>query len=139
VPINAAKRTMEELIEHGTVAYGYVGVRTDDLWPALARRLGLSVSRGALIAEVVPEGPADLAGLRGGGRSLEFQGTEVNTGGDVVVGVNGVRIRSADQLVRIVTNDLRPGVRAVFTVIRDNKRLDLTVHVTERPSGPSSG
>jgi 2-alkenal reductase len=139
VPINAAKRTMEELIEHGTVAYGYVGVRTDDLWPALARRLGLSVSRGALIADVVPEGPADLAGLQGGGRSLTFQGAEVNTGGDVVVGVNGVRIRSADQLVRIVTNELKPGTKAVFTVIRDNKRLDLTVHVRERPTGPSSG
>jgi 2-alkenal reductase len=139
VPINAAKRTMDELIEHGTVAYGYVGVRTDDLWPSLARRLGLTVTRGALIAEVVPDGPADLAGLRGGGKSLTFQGAEISTGGDVVVGVNGVRIRSADELVRIVTNELKPGMEAVFTVIRDNKQLDLPLHVTERPRGPSSG
>jgi S1-C subfamily serine protease len=139
VPINAAKRTMDELIAHGTVAYGYVGVSTDDLWPALARRLGLTVSRGALIAEVVPGGPADDAGLRGGRSSLTFQGSEVRTGGDVVVGVNGMRIRDADQLVRIVTNDLKPGVQAVFTVIRDNTRLEIPILVTQRPHGPSSG
>jgi S1-C subfamily serine protease len=139
VPINAAKRTMDELIEHGTVAYGFVGVRTDDLWPALARRLGLSVSRGALIAEVTAGGPAAEAGLRGGRESLTFQGTEVNTGGDVVVGVNGTRVRDADELVRIVTNSLEPGVEAVFTVVRDGRRLDIPIQVTERPSGPSAG
>jgi 2-alkenal reductase len=139
VPINAAKRTMDELIEHGTVAYGFVGVRTDDLWPALARRLGLSVSRGALIAEVTAGGPAAEAGLRGGRESLTFQGTEVNTGGDVVVGVNGTRVRDADELVRIVTNNLEPGQEAVFTVIRDGRRLDIPIQVTERPSGPSAG
>ena len=139
VPINAAKRSMDQLIDRGTVAYGYVGVRADDLWPALARRLGLNVTRGALIADVIPDGPADEAGFQGGGKSLTFQGAEISTGGDVVVGVDGIRIRSADDLVRIVTNSLTPGEDAVFTIIRDNRRLDVPVHVTERPSGPSSG
>ncbi|HKG20220.1 MAG TPA: PDZ domain-containing protein, partial [Candidatus Limnocylindrales bacterium] len=139
VPINAAKRSMDQLIDRGTVAYGYVGVRADDLWPALARRLGLSVTRGALIADVIPDGPADEAGFQGSGKSLEFQGAEISTGGDVVVGVDGIRIRSADDLVRIVTNSLTPGKDAVFTIIRDNRRLDVPVHVTERPAGPSSG
>ncbi|HEV8248335.1 MAG TPA: trypsin-like peptidase domain-containing protein [Gaiellaceae bacterium] len=139
VPINSAKRSMEELIQHGSVAYAYIGVHTDDLWPALARRLRLDVSRGALISDVVPDGPAARAGLRGGGKALTFQGTEVDTGGDVVVGVNGLRVRSGDDLVRIVTNDLKPGMRAIFTVIRGNKRLEIPVVVTERPSGPSSG
>jgi S1-C subfamily serine protease len=63
----------------------------------------------------------------------------VDTGGDVVVGVNGLRVRSGDDLVRIVTNDLKPGMRAIFTVIRGDKRLEIPVVVTERPSGPSSG
>jgi 2-alkenal reductase len=139
VPINSAKRSMEELIQHGSVAYAYIGVHTDDLWPALARRLGLDVSRGALISDVVPDGPAARAGLRGGGKALTFQGTEVDTGGDVVVGVNGLRVRSGDDLVRIVTNDLKPGMRAIFTVVRGDKRLEIPVVVTERPSGPSSG
>ena len=139
VPINAAKRSMDELIEHGAVAYAYVGVHTDDLWPALARKLGLSVTRGALIADVVPGGPAERAGLHGGDGTVTFQGTEVRTGGDVVVGVDGTRIRSGDDLVRVVTNDLRPGTDAVFTVVRGDRRLALSVPVAERPRGPSSG
>jgi len=139
VPINAAKRSMDQLIDSGTVAYGYVGVRTDDLWPALARRLGLNVTRGALIADVIPDGPADKAGLRGGETSLTFQGAEISTGGDVVVGVDGTRIHDADELVRVVTNELRPGRRAVFTIIRGSKTLDVPILVTERPAGPSSG
>jgi 2-alkenal reductase len=139
VPINSAKRSMEELIRNGTVAYAYVGVHTDDLWPALARRLGLRVTRGALLADVVPDGPADQAGLHGGGKSLTFQGTEVDTGGDVVVGVNGQRVRSGDDLVRIVTNSLTPGRSAIFTVIRGSKQLDIPVLVAQRPNGPSAG
>ena len=59
------RASMDELIASGNVAYGYIGVHTDDLWPALARKLGLKVSRGALISDVVPGGPADKAGLHG--------------------------------------------------------------------------
>jgi S1-C subfamily serine protease len=139
VPINSAKRSMEELIEHGNVAYAYIGVHTDDLWPALARKLGLKVSRGALIADVVPEGPADKAGLRGSNQSVTFQGEEIDTGGDVVVGVNSQRVRSGDDLVRIVTNDLKPGTRAVFTVVRGGRELQIPLLISQRPNGPSSG
>jgi S1-C subfamily serine protease len=139
VPINSAKRSMDELIEHGSVAYAYIGVHTDDLWPALARKLGLKVARGALIADVVPEGPADKAGLRGSDDSLTFQGEEIDTGGDVVVGVNHERVRSGDDLVRIVTNELKPGSRAVFTVVRGGRQLEIPMLVSQRPDGPSSG
>jgi S1-C subfamily serine protease len=133
VPINAARRSMEELIANGKVSYGYVGVRTDDLWPALAQRLRLDVSRGAVITQSVPDGPADLAGLRGGSGTMTFQGRDVTIGGDVVVAVGGRRVRDGDDLVRIVTNDLRPGQTAIFSVLREGKRLDIPVTVTERP------
>ena len=139
VPINSAKRSMDELIEHGNVAYAYIGVHTDDLWPALARKLGLKVSRGALIADVVPNGPAAKAGLRGSDKSLTFQGEEIDTGGDVVVGVNNERVRSGDDLVRIVTNELKPGSQAVFTVVRGGRQLQIPLLVSQRPDGPSSG
>jgi 2-alkenal reductase len=135
VPINAAKRSLEELTANGKVAYAYVGVRTDDLWPALARRLGLKVSRGALIASVVSDGPSARAGLKGGSRTILFQGQDVTVGGDVVVGLGGRRVRNGDDLVRIVTNDLRPGQSVVFTVARDGRQIDLPVTVGERSAG----
>jgi S1-C subfamily serine protease len=139
VPINSAKRSMDELIDRGKVAYAYIGVHTDDLWPALAHKLGLKVTRGALLADVVPGGPADKAGLRGSDKSLSFQGEEIDTGGDVVVGVNKERVRSGDDLVRIVTNELKPGTRAVFTVVRGERQLQIPLLVSQRPNGPSSG
>jgi S1-C subfamily serine protease len=138
VPVNAAKRSMKELIEKGEVSYAFVGISTDDLTPALGRHLRLAARRGALIAEV-PAGPARRAGMRGGTRRIVFQGREVTVGGDVVVAVGGRPVRSGDDLVRIVTNDLRPGETAVFTVVRGSRRLDLRVTVGERPIAPPGG
>jgi len=137
VPINAAKRTMEELIARGEVSYAYIGVRTDDLWPALARELGLDVARGAFLARIVSDGPAEEAGLKGGSGTMTFQGREVTVGGDIIVAVNGQRIADGGDLVRIVTNTLRPGEPAIFTVLRDGERLDVALEPDERPAGPA--
>jgi S1-C subfamily serine protease len=137
VPINAARRTMEDLIARGKVSYAYIGVSTDDLWPGLARELGLDVARGAFLVEIVSGGPAEKAGLKGGSRTMTFQGQEVIVGGDIVVAVDGQRIEDGSQLVRIVTNTLRPGSPAIFTVLRNGKRLDVALEPAERPAGPA--
>jgi len=140
VPINAAKRTMEELIAQGKVSYAYIGVRTDDLWPALARELGLDAARGAFLVRIVSDSPAEKAGLKGGSRTMDFQGREVTVGGDLIVAVNGQRVADGSDLVRIVTNTLRPGEPAIFTVLRDGERLDVALEPEERPAGsPSRG
>ena len=137
VPINAAKRTMEDLIARGKVSYAYIGVSTDDLWPGLARELGLDVARGAFLVEIVSGGPAEKAGLKGGSRTMTFQGQEVTVGGDVVVAVDGQRVDDGGELVRIVTNMLRPGKPAIFTILRDGERVDVPLEPGERPAGPA--
>jgi S1-C subfamily serine protease len=48
-------------------------------------------------------------------------------------------VRSGDDLVRIVTNELKPGSRAVFTVVRGGRQLEIPMLVSQRPDGPSSG
>jgi 2-alkenal reductase len=135
VPINAARRSMQELVANGRVSYAYVGVSTEDLTPALARRLGYAVSRGALIARVSP-GPARDAGLRGSSREVDFNGRAVPTGGDVVLAIDGEPVHSGDDFVRIVTGKLTPGDTAVFTVLRDGRRLRVVVRPVERPVEP---
>jgi S1-C subfamily serine protease len=135
VPINAARRSMREIVASGRVSYAYVGVSTEDLTPALAKRLGYDVSRGALIAEVSP-GPAQAAGLRGGSRDVDFNGRAVPAGGDVVLAIDGEPVRSGDDFVRIVTGRLSPGDTAVFTVLRDGRRLRVVVRPVERPVEP---
>ena len=136
IPINAARRSMRQLIATGRAAYAYVGVKTDDMTPRLARRLGYRARRGALIVEVTP-GPARRAGLRGATRTIELEGRQVETGGDLIVGVDGRRVRDGEDLVRIVTGRLSPGQLVRFTVERKGRRLDVSVRLAERPAEPT--
>jgi S1-C subfamily serine protease len=136
VPINAAKRSMRQLIETGRVVYSYVGVTTEDLTPSIAREFGDPVQRGAVIAEVRPDTPGEAAGLRGSSEQRFFRGESVSRGGDIVVAINGFPVRSADDLVRIIGERLSPGETATFTVIRGDDRRRIRVVLGERPARP---
>ncbi|HYX11109.1 MAG TPA: trypsin-like peptidase domain-containing protein, partial [Candidatus Acidoferrum sp.] len=65
VPIGLVAHSLDQLRANGSAKYAYIGVTTQPLYPQLADRLGLPTDTGALIAKVVPGGPADHAGLRG--------------------------------------------------------------------------
>ena len=136
VPIDAARRSLDDLLAHGRVAYAYAGVQTQDLTPSLAARLGLPVSRGAIVESVTAGGPAARAGIRGGSTQIQFEGETLVAGGDVVVSVDGTPVTDADALVRIVTNSLRPGQTAVFGIVRGHARRTVAVKLAERPAGP---
>ncbi len=137
VPINSARRSLEQLVSTGRVAYAYVGVRTEDVTPVLARRFGFGAERGALISEVRPGGPAEAAGLRGGSRRVLFNGLAVTVGGDLVVAIGGVPVGSADDLVRLVSERYLPGQTVAFTVLRGGtKRALVEVTFAERRAEP---
>ena len=131
IPINAAKRSLEQLVQDGTVHYAYVGVTTSDLTPTLARRFGYPVLRGAVVNVVRPRSPAARAGIRPAVREEEFNGVNFPVGGDVIVGIDGQVVRSADDVVRLVTG-LEPGQIAVFSIMRDGKRTRVAVRLGER-------
>jgi S1-C subfamily serine protease len=134
VPINSAKRSMDQLIAQGSVSYAYVGVETEDLIPALARRFNYPVGRGAVVTAVRAGSPAQAAGLRGGSGVRDVLGTRFIPGGDVIVQINGRRISSAEDIVRIVTESLSPGDIARFTIVRGHTRREVRVRLAERPN-----
>jgi S1-C subfamily serine protease len=133
VPINAAKRSMAQLIERGKVSYAYIGISTSDLTPRLARELGYAERRGALVVAVSADGPGDDAGLRAGTRTLELGGRDYTVGGDVILAVDRIEVGSSDALVRIITSDLEAGRTAVFTVLREGRRLHIPIKLGQRP------
>ena len=133
VPINAAKRSMEQLIATGEVRYAWVGVSTQTVTPSMAAEFGLGVERGAAIQRVVEDSPAEAAALRGGSEEREFEGIQIRTGGDIIVAIDGEDVSTAEDVVREVSV-LLPGDRVVFTVVRDGERLDVAVELGERPS-----
>jgi S1-C subfamily serine protease len=132
VPINAARRSLDQLVEDGEVDYAYVGVTTSDLTPSLAKRFGFTVRRGAVVSRIEPNSPASRAGLKGGVREEQFNGLTFPVGGDVIVGINGTPVRSADDVVRYVTEELEPGDMAIFALVRDGKRRQLAIRLGSR-------
>ena len=139
IPINSARRSMEQLISTGRVAYAYVGVSTQDVTPAISRRFGLGATRGALIQVVNPGTPAARAGLRGSSKQEIFNGVPINIGGDLIVGFAGRKVERAADIARIVTDSLRPGQTVSVTVLRrgNGKRETVRVRLSERPVNPT--
>jgi S1-C subfamily serine protease len=132
VPIDVVKRSLDQLRANGEVTYAYIGVTTQDLYPQLADRLGLDVDSGALISRVIPDGPADNAGIQGGDQTIDFQGRSVRAGGDVVTAVNDQEITSSQDLPRIISL-LDPGEKVTVDIIRDGESQQVDVTLGERP------
>jgi 2-alkenal reductase len=131
VPINSAKRSMQQLIANGTVSYAYVGVETTDLTPALARRFDYGVQRGAVVTDVLDGSPAAKAGLRPGRKTASAFGVEFPRSGDVIVAIGGRRVTGSEDIARIVTS-MSPGQVARFAINRGDDRLVLPVRLGER-------
>jgi 2-alkenal reductase len=138
VPINAARRSMEQLLATGKVAYAYIGVTTEDLTPGIARRFRYPVRYGAVITSVRPDSPGAHVGLRGGSDERDFNGVPFTYGGDVLVAIDGVPVRSANDVVRAVSERLRPGQAATLTILRDGSRRDVRVVLGTRPGNPDA-
>jgi S1-C subfamily serine protease len=139
VPISAAKRSIAQLEDKGKAEYAYIGVSSQALYPQLADKLGLDAEFGGLLAEVVPDGPADKAGLRGGDSKIRFQGFPYRVGGDVIVAVNGRNVVRPDDLARYIAA-LPPGRKVTLEVLHDdNEREDVEVTLGKRPENGTAG
>jgi serine protease Do len=96
---NEAKPIIEDLIRYGHVTYPWLGVSASTVTPLLAASKNLSVDRGALIAEIVADSPADTAGLRVGDVIIRFGDKEISNVADLV---QAIRISEIGENVEIV-------------------------------------
>jgi serine protease Do len=119
IPSNQAKNVLKQLRDKGSVERGWLGVQIQDLDDELAASVGLEKGKGALVADVVRDGPAAHAGVQAG---------------DVVTRFDGHDIDSARALSRVVA-DVNPSSTAKVTVWRDGKSRELTVKVGEASKG----
>jgi S1-C subfamily serine protease len=134
IPINVARRALDQLVRLGRVSYAYIGIKTQDVTPGVARHFGFASKRGALVAEVEPGTPAAKAGIRGGSRFEQFNGVDVPVGGDVIVRIGKRTVESAQDVSRTVT-ELVPGTQVPFVLLHGGTtRETVQVTVAERPS-----
>jgi S1-C subfamily serine protease len=143
VPVDLVTRSIEQLREDGEVEYAYIGVESQPLYPQLADELDIDVDTGALLATVIEGGPADDAGLccvlsedEQNERSIRFQATDVVTGGDVIVSVEGERLVEETDLPRIIARQ-EPGATITLEIIRDGERMEVEVELGTRPATSS--
>jgi S1-C subfamily serine protease len=135
IPINLVKAAMRSLRESGRVVRPWLGVQGRTMDPSLAAILKLPVTAGYLVEVVEDGGPAEQAGLRGGNLAVSVQGDEFLLGGDTITAINGIPVRSQNDLQARV-KILRPGQRVKLSVFRDGSTRDVSLLVAERPRLP---
>jgi S1-C subfamily serine protease len=138
VPISTIKRSVAQIEATGHAEYAYIGVSSQALYPQLAEKLGLDTTFGGLLAEVVPGGPAEKAGLEGGDKKLRFQVGEYRVGGDVILQIDGHDVVLPDDLARFIASK-KPGEKVTMTVLRDGDREQVEVTLGKRPDSVGGG
>jgi serine protease Do len=113
IPSNMAVRIVDQIIKNGKVVRGWIGVSVQDLTSDLAKSFGLQLPKGALIADVAKDGPADKAGLKRGDVILLYKGKEID---------NSSALRNA------VANS-SPGQEETVTIWRAKKKEELRVKI----------
>jgi S1-C subfamily serine protease len=138
VPIDAVKRSLGMLRETGQARYAYLGVSSVELYPQLVEKFDLDVDKGAWVQDVNPGGPAEEAGLRGGGNPVQFQARAFRPGGDVITRVEDRPIEDSADLADAIA-DFPPDREVALEVHRDGETQEVKVRLGERPLGDIGG
>ncbi len=118
IPVNLVMEVATQLVAHGQLQRGYLGVVMDNQFDSSkAERIGLVQTRGALVKAVKPKSPADIAGLRAGDIILEFDGRSIENDGHLV---QTVGLTSIGKSINVV-------------IQRDGKKYQVQVLLTEHP------
>jgi S1-C subfamily serine protease len=136
VPINAAKRFLPDMEAGQTVSHPWLGIAGEDVTPALARDLNLSVQSGVYVTLVSAGGPAQDAGLQGAfssEREAQQSGSQPQAGGDVIVAVDGHDMTGIDQLATYLDSQKKVGDTVTLKVVRGGQELTLDATLAQWP------
>jgi len=117
IPISLAKDVMKQLIEHGQVIRGWLGIETQNMTPAVAQSFGLSTTKGVLISGVLRQGPADLAGIEPG---------------DLLTQINDTAIIDSRQALDL-TSAMTPGSEVTLSGIHAGQSFRIKTTLIQRP------
>jgi S1-C subfamily serine protease len=135
VPIDLAKRIVPSLIEDGAYTYPWIGIRATSVRGELAEALGLpSETRGVLVIEAVEDGPGATAGLLGSEDTVEIDGFDYPSGGDLIIAADGTTVRELEDLIIYLIEKTRPGDTISLTVLRDGGEHQIEVVLGSRPT-----
>jgi len=123
IPSNMIRTVTDSIIDSGHVSRGWLGIQIQPLTDDLALSFGAPDAHGALIAEVIPDGPSDEAGLEAG---------------DIVTDIGGRHLQQPGDLLHAVAGS-RPGARVDVEVLRDGRPRAFEVTLGTRPAPSEEG
>ena len=139
IPSNTILREISYLVDKGAYnLHPWLGIKGIDMNYEIAKAMHTNITYGWLIIDVIKGGPADKAGLRGGTEEVEIAGERVTIGGDIIIGVNGVRVIGIDSLSSYLEEYTMPGQSINLTIVRDNHVMNVTLELGARPPLESS-
>ena len=133
IPSDTVRRELPDLMATGQYKHPWVGVAGVDVNLAIALYISLEKPQGFLVTDVTSDSPADDAGLRGGNQTVVIDGGELKIGGDVIVGIDGLNVRTLNDLVVYTERNKHPGDTVGLTIIRDNQEITKSLTLGERP------
>jgi S1-C subfamily serine protease len=134
IPSRTVQKIVPTLIENKTYHHPWVGISGRDIDLDLAQILGLQDSRGFLIINVLDDGPAQKAGLRGTTETKEVDGVRYQIGGDTILAVDGKIVRKIDDILIHLQREKSVGDQMVLQILRDGKITDVIITLEERPN-----
>lgn len=118
IPVNMARKVMDDLVKRGKVTRGWLGVGIQPLTAELAKSFGLGTDEGILVNQVMPKSPAEAAGLKTG---------------DLILSVDGKTVKDPRELQRIIAEtEIGKGIE--LTILRDKAKRTVKVQVGEMPA-----
>ena len=135
IPSTIVQNVIPELINSGKYEHPYLGISGLSITPDIASAMKLdSTQRGALVEEVVPNGPADQAGLQGSTRQVTIDGENVNVGGDLITAIDGTPVKSMDDIIAYLADHTKVNQKVTLTLLRNGKEQTVDVTLEARPA-----
>jgi S1-C subfamily serine protease len=139
IPSDTILREIQDLAQNGSYnQHPYLGIGGLDMTYDIATQMKTSVTYGVLIQQVTSGGPADKAGVKVGTTQAVVDGNTVTLGGDIIVGINGNRIRNSDDLSTYLEEFTQPNQTINLAVIRNSQTITISVVLGTRPP-PTTG
>ncbi|MGD0645095.1 MAG: trypsin-like peptidase domain-containing protein [Candidatus Bathyarchaeia archaeon] len=139
IPSDTILRETQDLADNGAYnQHPYLGISGADMTYDIATQTGVNVTYGVLIQQVTSGGPADKAGLKAGTTLTTIDGNPITTGGDIIIALNGNRIRNSDDLSTYLEENTLPGQTVNLTILRNNQTTNISVELGTRPAPTST-
>jgi len=133
VPANTVRQVAQQLLANGQVEHAFLGISGTDVTPELADVLNLGVTQGALVQSVVPNGPADKAGIKGGNATVSIGGQRVRAGGDVIAEVDGQAMTGMTDVANAISQK-HPGDQVQLALVHGSTKRTVTVTLGNQPA-----